>query len=489
MMDISKYIYDYLMEGNTSVIVPDLGHFSIVDKPSVIQDNIVIPPGKTVKFNCEDSEDNHVFTRYIAEKENITIEQAVQEVYRFYDHYFTLKLAEIGQPIVFENFGTFSLNDFHDIQFEPVTDFFKDSYGLGQVHISGEATIPPPFEDIPVIPEPEPVVPPESLEPEPVVPPESPEPKPVVPPESLEPDPVVPPVPPEPEPVVPPEPEPVVPPVPSEPEPVIPAEPEPVQPPSEPEQPAQETKKTSPQPGGSLFGASSNTRYRENTERRRPAVETPPAQPPKASKQSKPPKPQKPPKAPKPPKQPKAKKTGNSNLWVLWVLLIAVGLGAAGYFYYPEINKFLTKGRPVTIIAEPEAEPEDTGATDEDTPNAEVAQTLDEATDKRNALNPAGSQSTEPVRTPSTPVTQSVPQSQGSAGSGNWVLVAGSFRIQSNAEAFQRTLQAEGFSTEIILAKNQLYWVSVGSFNTLAEAQRQANQVRSKHDDVWVARR
>ena len=439
MMDISKYIYDYLMEGNTSVIVPDLGCFAIVNKPSVIQNNIVIPPAKTVKFDCEDSEDNHVFTRYIAEKENVTIEQAVQEVYRFYDHFFIQKLLNSGQPIVFENFGTFSLNDINDIQFEPVTDFLKDSYGLGQVHISGDATIPPPFENIPVVPEPEPVVPP----------------------------------------------------LPPAPEPFVTVEPEPVQPPSEPEQPVQETNTPSSQPEDSLFGAIGNTR--ENTERRRPAVEMPP-EPPKPPKQSKPSKPPKPPKAPKPqkpPKPPRAKKTGNSNLWVLWVLLVAAVLCAAGYYFYPqiniEINKFITKGRSVAVIAEPEAKPENTGETDEDTPNAEVAQTLDEATDKKNALNPAGNQQTEAARPPSTPSTP-VTQSQGSVGSGNWALVAGAFRIQSNAEAFQKTLQAEGFTTEIIFTKNQLYWVSIGSFDTLAEAQRQANQVRSKHD-VWVARR
>ena len=403
------------MEGNTSVIVPDLGCFTIVAKPSVIQNNIVIPPVKTVEFDGENSEDNHVFTGYLAKKENISMEQAVQEVSKFYEHFFTQKLAKFGQPIVFEKFGTFSLNDFRDIQFVPVADFFKDNYGLGQAHIS-------------------------------------------------------------------------------------------TTPPSEPKPPVQETKPPPPKEDESLFAKGDTTRYRENTDRRRPAIETPPVQPPKQSKPPQPPpKPFKSPKPPKPPKPPRAKRTGNSNLWVLWVLLVAAGLGVAGYYFYPNIDNFIanknSKGKPATIIAEPEVKPEDTGVTDEDTTNSGVAQSLDEATDKRNALNPAGSQPTEVARTPTTPTTSTpttsstpstpsrpVTQSQSSAGSGNWALVAGSFKVQANAESYQKTLQAEGYSTEIILAKNNLYWVSIGSFNTLAEAQRQANQVSAKRD-VWIGRK
>ena len=441
-MDISKYIYDYLMEGNTSVVVPELGCFTIVAKPSVIQNNIVFPPVKTIEFDCENTEDNHIFTRYIAERENITIEQAALEVYIFYDHFFKRKLVSNGRPIIFENFGMFSLTDARDIQFEPVAEFFKDNYGLGQVPISGDATEPPPFVAAPVTMEP-------------FVPPPAPEP-------------------------------------------IKPVESEPVQPPSKPEQ--VKPKDTSPEPDSALFDTDDNVRYRENTARRRPAAEVPPAPPPKPA----PPK-ASPPKPSKPPKPPKEKKTGNSNLWLLWVFFIAAGLCAAGYYFYPEINKFLannkffSKEKPVTMIAEPEPEPEYTpDEPDENTLNPEVAQTLDEATDKKNALNPADHQQTEAATSQtsssqrsvsSTPVAQaSVASSQISVGSGKWVLIAGSFRVQSNAEAFQRTLQAEGFSCEIILSKNQLYWVSVASYDTLAEATRQAEQMKSRRD-VWVARR
>ena len=397
MVNISKYIYDYLMEGNASVVVPDLGCFSIVTKPSVIQDNVVIPPVKTVKLDTENTEDNQVFTRYIAEKENITVEQAADEIHIFYIQFFIQKLAENRRPISFENLGTFSLNESGDINFEPDPNFFKDNYGLGHVHIAGDTTSPP-----------------KSTQPE------------------------------------------------------------------------QETKNTSPKTDDSLFNVGDTSRYRENKDRRQPVAEkVPPVQPPKPAQPLRPPQPSKPfnpaKAAPYPNKQPKGKKTNNSNLWVLWVLLIAAGLGVAGYFLYPKIGKSLNQGRPVAVV-EPKAEP--TVETGENTPNAEVAQSLNEATDKKNALNPAGSQQTETAKSSAA----SAAQSQIKVGSGKWVLIAGSFKIQSNAERFVKTLQAEGFNCEIIFAKNQLHWVTIASYDTLAEAARQAEQIKSKRE-VWVARR
>jgi len=414
------------MAHNTSVIVPELGCFSIVAKPSVIQNNEIIPPVKTVELDSENTDDDSVFTRYIAEKENITIERAAEEVNKFYNHFFIQKLANNKQSIAFENFGTFSLNDSGNIRFDPVTDFFKDNYGLGHVQIAGDTAKPPPFETVPVVPVPQPAVPPAPV-------------------------------------------------------PIIPVESKPVQSPSESAQPVQETKDSSPKTDDGLFDTNNTTRYRENTERRRPVEEK--REPPKPLKPSTVSKPLKP--ALKSQKPPKMKKSDNSNLWVLWVLLIAAGLGVAGYNLYPKINKSLTnKGRPVTIVEKPEAEPAYTGETDENTPNTEVAQTLDEATDKKNALNPAQQ---EVAKSPSTP-SQPVAQSQGNVGSGRWVLIVGSFRIQSNAEKFAKSLQAEGINNEIIVARNQMYWVAVASFDNLAEAARQAEQMKSKRE-VWVGRR
>ena len=110
-MEISKYIYDYLVEYNTSVVVPDLGCFSIIHKPSEINAGIVMPPSKTVAFDSENTEDDNIFTYYIAKKESITPEQAAEEVRKFYNKFFIQKLTIRRQPVSFPKFGTFSLKN------------------------------------------------------------------------------------------------------------------------------------------------------------------------------------------------------------------------------------------------------------------------------------------------------------------------------------------------------------------------------------------
>jgi len=127
IVDISKYIYDYLVEYNTSVVVPELGCFSIMHKPSEIKDGVVIPPLKTVKFDSDKTEDDNVFTLYIAKKEDITHDQAIKEVKNFYNYFFLHKLALDGKPVALEKFGTFSIDN-GNICFEPIPNFFKDNF-------------------------------------------------------------------------------------------------------------------------------------------------------------------------------------------------------------------------------------------------------------------------------------------------------------------------------------------------------------------------
>jgi len=195
-------------------------------------------------------------------------------------------------------------------------------------------------------------------------------------------------------------------------------------------------------------------------------------------------------------------------LWVLWVFLSAAGLGVAGYYLYPKINESFTKGRPVTLIAEKETEPAYTVETDEDTPNNEIAQTLDEATDKKNALNPSGSQQTEVATSQqpsgqesvsSTPVAEpkqaSVTQSQSNAGSGKFVVISGSFFTRSDAEKHGKKLQNDGFADayeiiDAIVEGNHRYRVSIANYDSLDEATQYANQMKSKlNGEIWVTRR
>jgi len=72
---------------------------------------------------------------------------------------------------------------------------------------------------------------------------------------------------------------------------------------------------------------------------------------------------------------------------------------------------------------------------------------------------------------------------------GKYVVIVASLNTPSGAERYGKKLQEEGIAYEVIDAGNQRYRVSIGSFDTLAEAQKQANQMRSKHPDVWVTTR
>ena len=124
-MYICKYIHEYLMEHN-SLIVPDLGRFTIIDKPPEVQEGTVFPSVKTVALDCENADDDHVLTGYLATKENITTEQAAGIIRKFYKQFF---LLAFGRILEFEKFGKFLLNETKDIVFIPVSNFFdKDLF-------------------------------------------------------------------------------------------------------------------------------------------------------------------------------------------------------------------------------------------------------------------------------------------------------------------------------------------------------------------------
>ena len=164
---------------------------------------------------------------------------------------------------------------------------------------------------------------------------------------------------------------------------------------------------------------------------------------------------------------------------------------------------------PTTVtniaVEEQETPPVNTDETSENTPNTEIAQTLDVSTDKKNALNPENRQQTTPVtsQTKSTPEPATSPTPapekkpvnvapiQTKTGQGKYLLVVASLSTQSAAEKYVRKLQAEGFDCEIVDAGNQRFRVSVASFDSLDEATRQANQMKSRPycEEVWVIRR
>ena len=525
-MEISKYIYDYLVEYKTSIVVPDLGCFSIVQKPSEIKDGVALPPVKTVAFDSENTEDDNIFTYYVAKKEGITSEQAAEEVRKFYNKYFIQKLTIKRETISFAQFGTFLLVK-GNIIFEPVSDIFKDNFGLGNGYISGETKKQPAAPVAPKIEPPKPVS----------VKPPAPVPLPV-----------------KPEPVTKPAPIPVPVPVQAKPEPVMPPivpivkEPEPSfkttsdLPVSTPAETQNETQPVQPKAdsGESLFNLGDNTRYRENTERRRPAPAVQRHEPPVSQQQARKKEAAKPPRVQKREKERKEKKEKSqkkSHGWVLWILLIAAILGVGGYYGYPYIKSYIPEVSTITSFFQKEkaeeVEPEETPTFDEDEDafaadslNVEIIQGLEDATDKRVALNPDDSQpttvetpqttpaSTTPAATPSTPAaatpstpatatpstpaaatpstpapstpSTSTPPATASASGGRYEVIIGSFGSNSAAESFGRSVQSEGITFRVVNF-NQQFRVSAGGFSTYAEAINYLNQISSQRQgQVWI---
>jgi nucleoid DNA-binding protein len=440
-VDISKHIIEYLSD-NETIVVPGLGRFTTVNKPSDINGNIVTPPVRTVEYDSSQDEDDGVLASYISTQTNISIEQVKAEMAAFYNN-LKGKLAA-KKTIMLNNLGTLSVNATGDIVFEPESDLFivrQDSYGLGQVNLQGNTV---------------------KTESEPVM--------------------------------------------------------------SNTGQPTEAAATTSDSSSttatgsdsGSLFDTS-NMRVRENTERRRPAYQ----------KQEPPVKPVHPTNKPqsikrKPEKKKPAKSGSGFPMWILLVLIIVAGLGVGGYYFYPTLSPYIDStfsaifGEKKTNNAQNESL-----TLAEDTPNQEVGQSLDEATEKKNALNPETdspqaeqpSVSTPPESTPpvAQPVTQSQPestvaktestvakpdnrpatQSQGNFGQKRYLLIVGSFTTQTRAETFGSSLRNAGIEYEIIDFGNQRVRVAVAGYDDKTEAFNQANRFKTKPhcEDVWVAKR
>ncbi|MDR2037178.1 MAG: SPOR domain-containing protein [Bacteroidales bacterium] len=425
-MDISKHIRGYLME-HPSVVVPELGRFTAVDKPSVIAGDVVLPPVRTLEFDNSDSDDDGKLATYIAGLEKITPDQARDAIKEFY--------ADITKQLIFsktisvDNFGILSLDAKGDIIFIPDSRLNignVNTYGLEQVNIQGET----PKTEAPPSPTKEKEIPPVAE-------------------------------------------------VPKTKEPEVPKTPD------------ADVKKEEPTAsaasGESIF-ATGNMRTRENTERRRPAIERqePPAKP--VQQKTVPPK-------TKPPVTQKKTTASSGNsfpVWIIFVLLAAAGLGVGFYYLYP---KFTLDKTAKTAQLPPAIEsPETTSG------NSEIEQGMDDATDKKNALNPDPST---PSTAPSTPAAQpekvsSTPSKshagtsiQGNVGQGKYLLIVGSFSTQVRAERYGKMLQDAGINFEIIDFGNQRVRVAVASYENITEAYNQLNYFRQQPHckDVWVLRR
>ena len=463
-MDINKYICNYLVEYNTSVVVPQLGCLTIVNIPSEIRDGIVTPPSKTVKLDSNISSDDHVLTLYIARKENISVDQAAEGVRNFYQQNFIQKLPG-ARSVTIEGLGVFSLDESGEIVFVSDENLFKSNFGLDNTYISGKMQEPP--VSAPVAPEP------------PVT---------------------------------------------------IPVAPVSVPVPVQPSQPENKTNMdTQTNSDESLFNTENNPRYRENTTRKEKFErQSPPPSTPAPSRHPQKPVAQKP-KAAKAPKE-KKEKSGGSYWWLI-ILLVIAGLGVAGYFLYPKYSPIISakispllekipfissKTPPAVDIAveEQEETPDPAEETEDDTSNTDIANTLDDATTKKNALNPEGSQQTQPAKpatttttsstsTPiktsststSTPVSSSSSSSQGSTGRGNYGIIVASLATREDAEAYGRNLSKKhGYSYEVVEAVvngAKKYRVSVDSFDDWKDWRMYVDKWKNQPGckDAWAVKK
>ena len=156
--------------------------------------------------------------------------------------------------------------------------------------------------------------------------------------------------------------------------------------------------------------------------------------------------------------QPKLSNTQNKpKKKYLWTFLLIVGLGTVGYFTYPSIQ---------SIIEKRDTAPEEALAVD-------TLYTEFPHFDDEKDIIPQ----TQPI------ISQTI--------SGNYFVIVASLPTYAEAERHINMLQrrATGHSFEIIDAGNQRFRISAGSFDDLAEAQRQMEQIRTmawSPRDIWI---
>jgi nucleoid DNA-binding protein len=439
-VDINKYIIDFLIE-NSSVIVPHLGRFNAVDKPSVVVGSVVLPPVRSIELNAEDDVDDGVLTAFIAKAENTSVSDVKNALEEFYNE-ITKKLI-YKKPIILDNLGTLFLDKDGEIAFVPNTELNivkPGTFGLKEINV-------------------QPVVTPTILEP--VVPP------PVIIPPVVE-IPVTPP------PVYVPPVAPVPPPVFTEPvsPPVFTA---PVTPPvfeTPKEQPTQ-----TPDTSDSLF--SDNVKVRENTDRRKTEV------PPPVQQQSQPqPRIQPQQRKPVPPAKPKQKtqksSSGSSAAWII-IIIIIIAAGAGGYFLYP---KYFGKEKAPVVAQAPVEEPAQTPS-DADT----LEQSLDDSTQAQNALNPEPENTqVETKPTPKATPARKSTAAQGNIGNGKFIVVVGSFSTFNRAQNYGKQIASTGEPFEILDYGEGLVRVGVASFDNLAAAKDKVISLQSNRycDEAWI---
>ena len=132
---IEKYISELLFQ-NDCVIVPDFGGFICNDTPSEINEktNSITPPSKHILFNVNLKSNDGLLITHIAKKENISQNEAKNEVYKFSNDC-NNKLST-SKILRLDKIGLFTLSNEKNVFFiqDKSTNYRTDSFGLNTTY-------------------------------------------------------------------------------------------------------------------------------------------------------------------------------------------------------------------------------------------------------------------------------------------------------------------------------------------------------------------
>ena len=132
---VARYIKELLQESD-EVIVQDLGTFHTSYYSAEIHpvSHAFAPPNKNVSFQTKIKASNFLLENYIARKENISLEEAKEEVQKFVS---ALKVSlGVEKRVPLENLGELVLQVTDEIEFkqDKRTNILNDSFGLPEIY-------------------------------------------------------------------------------------------------------------------------------------------------------------------------------------------------------------------------------------------------------------------------------------------------------------------------------------------------------------------
>jgi nucleoid DNA-binding protein len=135
-VDLASYITT-LLSDNDTVIIPGFGAFISVYKPAVINENVIIPPGKEIRFFPQVRNNDNLLAMNIARSKKISFDDAFKRIEKA-----TSKIIfqlDKGEKVVFGELGEFSYDENGIIQFthyqteNPITQIGHEPVSLEDV--------------------------------------------------------------------------------------------------------------------------------------------------------------------------------------------------------------------------------------------------------------------------------------------------------------------------------------------------------------------